>query len=333
MDFLTIEMKTFGVDMSSKQLFQEIAIDPNCFMLDDVVNALRYEINVFNSRLISQVTNAWIIQVHSNIKQIDDIKLKKKIESLFASVKFRNNLFKNPSRKNYLNSNDWLGAVIESNKRFKFDAIVTQKNIFEDNVFNEQTFDGFLSNSKVQTGTINIQDFESIDAFFKQIEPFLILNKKLIVINDSQWLTANKPTKMIFKKVFDFWQKNGGNEFTVIRSLNSYSFSDEKWNIEIDELSRFFMSNNFNGKFRFHAVEDLQKRTHKRALIGIAFGINAEYGLEYHGKTKRQIWDVMSQPSHDSFYREFYEKEIVLSFPKYKYIKFLNNSFSFGDNF
>jgi hypothetical protein len=200
-------MKTFGVDMSSKQLFQEIAIDPNCFMLDDVVNALRYEINVFNSRLISQVTNAWIIQVHSNIKQIDDIKLKKKIESIFASVKFRNNLFKNPSRKNYLNSNDWLGAVIESNKRFKFDAIVTQKNIFEDNVFNEQTFDGFLSNSKVQTGTINIQDFESIDAFFKQIEPFLILNKKLIVINDSQWLTANKPTKMILRRFLIFGKK------------------------------------------------------------------------------------------------------------------------------
>ena len=256
-----------------------------------------------------------------------------KIESLFATVKFRNNLFKNPSRKSYLNSSDWLDAVVESNKRFKFDAIVTKKIIIEENVFDEETIDSFLNQSKVQTGTINIQDFESIDTFFKQIEPFLILNKRLIVINDSQWLMANKSTKIIFQKVFDFWQKNGGIDFTVIRSLNPYSFFDEKWNTEIDELSRFFKSNNFNGKFRFHAVEDFQKRTHKRALIGIVCGINTEYGLEYHGKTKKQIWDVMSQPSHDSFYREFFEKEIVLTFPKYKYIKFSNSSFSCGDNF
>ena len=323
-----IEMRTFGVDMSSKQLFQEIAIDPNCFMLDDIVNALRYEINVFNSRLISQLTNSWLSQVHSNIKQIEDVKLKKKIESLFLTVKFRNNLFKNPNRKSYLNSNDWLGAVVESNKRFKFDAIVTKKNIIEDNVFDEESIDNFLNQSKVRTGTINIQDFESIDTFFKQIEPFLILNKRLILINDSQWLTANKSTKIIFQKAFDFWQKNGGSDFTVIRSLNPYTFSDEKWNTEIDELGRFFKYNNFSGKFRFHAVEDFQKRTHKRALIGVACGINAEYGLEYHGKTKKQIWDVMSQPSHDSFYREFFEKEIVLTFPKYKYIKFSNSSFS-----
>jgi len=231
-----------------------------------------------------------------------------------------------------LNSNNWLDAVIESNKRYKFDAIVTKKNIIEDNVFNEETIDNFLIQSKVQTGTVNIQDFDSIDTFFKQIEPFLILNKRLIIINDSQWLTSNKSTKIIFQKVFEFWQKNGGRDFSVIRSLNPYSFSEEKWNIEIDELSRFFKTNNFSGKFRFHAVEDLQKRTHKRALVGISCGINAEYGLEFHGKAKKQIWDVMSQPIHDSFYREFFEKEIVLTFPKYKYIKFLNCSFSYGDN-
>lgn len=325
------ETKISGVNMKSKKLFQEIAIDPSSLILDEVLNALKYEINVFNSRLISQVTNSWFNQVSSNIKNINDVNLRKKIEQICLSVKFQNNFFKNPYRRQVFNRNDWLNAVVESNKNLKFDAIVTQDKLAFDNIFNDKSFEEFLETSKVITGSINVGDFESLDDFFKQIEPFLIINRRIVIINDSQLLLSHRATKHLFQKTFNFWASNGGVSMTIIRSQNANSFKIDNWLEEINELKNFLLNTGFKGKFRFLAVDDLKKITHRRAILGNICGISAEYGLEYHSNFKKQMWDVMSKSTHDSFYRDFFEKEIVLSFPFYKYIKFDNGVFETGE--
>ncbi len=289
-------------------LFEEVAIDPECLALSNVIDGVHYKFGISYGRCISAFPNDWRNKALQIANTIEDDYLKKRAKSLLAKPEILSSIILS-GRKFHVNSN-WINEVINVSSEQPFDAVIARGYVPVHNSYVPTDIDDYLLHSESRTGSIDFSKIKSTTEFIKLLTPFLRTNKKFALVNKWQWLlTDTRRVSDWFKALMDHWIAFGGVDATVIRSSNELKgFDRERFDREAKLLNDYLCQRGYSGSFKYIAVDDSQNELHARCLLGSLCGIHLDFGLEM--TPKRHPWSLMNKATFNGEYKLYLESDV-----------------------
>jgi hypothetical protein len=290
-------------------LYEEIGVEPQSMVDPDVGIYLRNSFGFDRGRLVSKFPRDWVDRVRQQINQLNDENLKIRLRTLINSQKFLNLLvdFDRPNVQK-----EWLEDALEIHKANPFNAILTAHTNQPPLVYDAQHLQDLVEQSDARVGYMSVKG-KKVDELVFELSPFLRLNKYIVLENYSQKLLSDKKSNELFSQIFALWQKFGGREFLVISSLR---IRDQSFDHECDLLEKFLTIKNYEGVFKYFALDDAANRLHERYLLGPLSGIELGYGLET--STRDHSWKILNHATHLDVKRRYMDADIRDEYPEYK---------------
>jgi hypothetical protein len=212
-------------------------------------------------------------------------------------------------------SNDWKTLIEYTSKKRPYQAVVFSSHFDLQNRYHPDEFSDFIKNPQTDVGFYNLQNKKLTDVL-DQLDPFLRINKRLVLINAYQMFFEKPDTRELFKALIIKWQLYGGIEFKVIRSKRTdVGFEKEKFENEFSKIESFLRQSKFKGKFLFIAVDDSRNRIHERYLLGSYCGLQLGYGLELGPKP--QTWQLLNESSFRHHKKTYFDQDIRDLYPEH----------------
>jgi hypothetical protein len=303
------------VDKSSEEslLFEEVAIDPECLVINEVIDGIHYKFGIGYGRCISAFPSDWRNKALHAANKIEDEYLKKRVKSLLCKPEILSSIILS-DRKFHINSN-WANEVIDISSSKPFDAVIAPGKLPVENSYIASSIDDYLSFSESRTGNIDFSKIKSTAEFIKLLSPFLKVNKKFALVHKWQWLlTDTRRVSDWFKAMMDYWIACGGVDATVIRSSNEQKgFDQERFDRESKLLNEYLTHRGYTGIFKYIAIDDSKNELHARCLLGSLCGIQLDYGLEM--TPKRHPWSLMNKATFNNEYKLYLECDVRDIYP------------------
>ncbi len=304
-------------------LFHEIGVEPNSILDLNIEPHLKSSFGLSKGRLISKFPRNWLDEVRRNINQLPDGFHKIKMKNVINDHHFMNSIV--DFDRTYV-SDDWYTNAIKENAIKPFNALITKDLNSPPLSFDVNHLNEFIDFSDIDVGYCQVKS-KTVSELCAELEPFLRLNKAIVLENYSQTLLSSNKTKALFENIFFKWKTFGGIDFKVITSL--HRLKNEVFEIESDLLKQFFKDSSFKGSFKFIAVDDQKNKLHERYLLGPLSGIELGYGLET--STRDHSWKLINKASFINVKRRFLDADIRDEFPEYKEFGFRNGQIKIVD--
>lgn len=294
-------------------LFEEVAIDPECLALNEVIDGVHYKFGIGYGRCISAFPSDWRNKALQVVNKIEDEYLKKRAKTLLGKPEILSSIILS-ERKFHVNSS-WKNEVIDISLTKPFDAVIAGGELPVENSYLPGAIDDYISTSEARIGSIDFSQIKSTTEFTKLLSPFLKTNKKFALVNKWQWLlTDTRRVSDWFKALMDYWISYGGIDATVIRSSNEQKgFDGERFDRESKLLSDYLNQRGYSGSFKYIAIDDSRDELHARCLLGSLCGIHLDFGLEM--TPKRHPWSLMNKATFNSEYKLYLEGDVRDRYP------------------
>ena len=294
-------------------LFEEVAIDPECLVLNQVIDGIHYKFGISYGRCISAFPSDWRNKALQVANKIEDEYLKKRAKTVLSKPEILSSIILS-DRKFHINSS-WKNEVIDISSTRPFDAVISEGELPVENSYSPGAIDDYLSFSESRTGNIDFSKIKSTVEFIKLLSPFLRANKKFSLVNKWQWLlTDTRRVSDWFKAMMDYWISCGGLDATIIRSSNEQKgFDQERFDREGKLLDDYLFQRGYSGSFKYIAIDDSQSELHARCLLGSLCGIHLDFGLEM--TPKRHPWSLMNRATFNAEYKLYLEGDVRDRYP------------------
>ena len=297
--------------MIKNQLFESVAIDPALVKNQLVCMILKHKFGLSNGRCISGVPRDWSNFALQQINTVQDQNLKKRLKELLRSLELAGAMV--PDSVAFDRTKPWIQAVSGVEVSKKYSVLFTDEDVLFDPSFTSDNIEDYVEKSEERLGYLDVSTLKEAKEFIPYLEPFFKKHKKVVLVNRHQWLLSTKKERDLFETIFQYWVQQGGVDFTVIRS--SIEKSDDprpfskNWETESDMLSKFLKKINFNGTFRFNAVNDERSRLHHRYLLGNYCGLSLGYGLEMVNKP--HPWELLNRAHFSEAKEKFFTGDVT----------------------
>ena len=129
-------------------LFDEVAIEPKCLLQAGFDIYLKTLFGLDKGRIISKLPRNWVDQVRSEVENLTDEFLKKKLSTLLNSRSFIDSLYDANRKWSITNKEDWLKSIEIAHEHKKFSAILNTSKNDETIFFDLDKIDQYVEKSE-----------------------------------------------------------------------------------------------------------------------------------------------------------------------------------------
>lgn len=314
-----------GLNMIQRQLFESVAIDPALAKNQVVCMVLKHKFGLVNGRYISGIPRDWSNFALQQINSVSDENLKKKLKDILRSLEQAGAMI--PESIAFDRTKPWIQAASAEAAKRRFNVFLTDESIEFEPLFSSENIDDYIEQSEERVGYLDVSSLKQAEDFIPVLAPFLKKHKKIVLVNRHQWLLSTRKERELFETVFKHWTLQGGVDFTVIRSF--VEKKDDKtpfsttWNSEKVLLIKYLNRIQFNGVFRFIAVNDERNRLHHRYLLGNYCGLSMDYGFEMVNKP--HPWQLLNRAHFLDAKEKFFIGDVLALYPESKIFTYALN--------